>query len=324
MEITYLVIGGVLLFLAIYIPYRIIKWAIKWVFVRINPFSDKRMVELECAIQGIGYHVYQKCIIPFGQDIKGKPFKSIDWNALKEKHRYPGYTDEANFYNEIFFGEVDEVLKNIERQLDYINDAWVRTDYSKGGPYVANYVRKHIKSDKFPETYENYVWLDKLGRECADAWNEQVKERKIQSALDGEYEAPEAPTQESYHGLDDDDSSDYGSYEQSSYEEPRPSRLWHSTFGNQSSSQPQRQSTPQRQPAPKQTYAKPEPKPQYYVERMGPGQYGYQKVTGGDGNIRNAQRRLEQSQKAHSGSDNLKGNASKARYRIVDKNGKVQ
>jgi hypothetical protein len=62
----------------------------------------------------------------------------------------------------------------------------------------------------------------------------------------------------------------------------------------------------------------------FTVQVRKPGHYGYQNLTGGDGNMANAERRMAQHQDARAGSDNLKGNASKARYRIVDKDGKVQ
>lgn len=95
------------------------------------------------------------------------------------------------------------------------------------------------------------------------------------------------------------------------------------------SSTPQFSSKPvttQRQPAkvaPKATFNKPQESNKYFVERLAPGGYKYQKLTGGDSNIRNAQRRMEQHQDARYGIDR-NSNASDAKYRIVDKDGKVQ
>jgi hypothetical protein len=62
----------------------------------------------------------------------------------------------------------------------------------------------------------------------------------------------------------------------------------------------------------------------YTVQIKKPGQYRYENLTGGDSNMANAERRMNQHKQARSGSDNKSGNASEARYRIVDKDGKVQ
>lgn len=83
-------------------------------------------------------------------------------------------------------------------------------------------------------------------------------------------------------------------------------------------------SQPSRQPTKPTSYtSKPHKPKQYFVERMGPGQQKYQKVTGGNSNYATAERRKEQAMDAHYGTDRTYG-ASNAKYRIVDEDGKVQ
>ena len=104
-------------------------------------------------------------------------------------------------------------------------------------------------------------------------------------------------------------------------ERNRRSKEKYANFGK--STQPMPSQTPRQAPK-QQTYTKPRESNAYFVERMGPGQTGFQKVTGSCPNMKNAQLRQSQAERAYHGTDSRTGNASKARYRIVDKNGKVQ
>jgi FtsZ-interacting cell division protein ZipA len=93
--------------------------------------------------------------------------------------------------------------------------------------------------------------------------------------------------------------------------------------------QQQSWNTPRHQQSVTPRHQQSQPKPQqsrnkYTVQVKKPGHYTYENLTGGDSNMANAERRMNQHKQARSGSDNRSGNASEARYRIVDKDGKVQ
>ena len=141
-------------------------------------------------------------------------------------------------------------------------------------------------------------------------------------------EHPELLTAEERGEIDSDDEEEYEETPRRSKSKGFLKGFADSFNEDNSSSQSSSQSAPAREPyrVPKQktqTYAPPQKPEKYFVQVLKPGQYKYQNLTGGDSNLINATRRMEQHMDARHGTDS-KNNASKAKYRIVNQDGKVQ
>lgn len=289
----------------------------------IRKYHNWQFERLELALQGIAGWIVLSCILPMGKALKGKKFKEIDWEAIKEEFRFAGHGDTSEFLNKMFYREVDAVVKSIRDgsldQIVYVQSAWIKGNPKDAIPGLVNKITEYVKSDERTEPCGS---IRILGEDLHAKVKKALAEHAADQALNEEYEFTQ-DVEEEYEEYDDygyssDDDSD-------TYVVPVP------ISGGRSEStvsKPTQQSSFNKPVANTPAKAPPKPEPRkakrYFVERMGPGQYSYQRLTGGDSNLRNAQRRLEQHQDARYGSDKLAGNASNARYRIVDEEGRVQ
>jgi len=284
---------------------------------------------LELAMKGIAATIVLRCLHPMCDEIKGKKFKDIDFAALKEKHRIPGHDDSARFLNTIFYMEVDNVVNSIREgkqdHVQYMQDAWINKDWKESVEGVLNEAREHICSD---DREESYAWIKEFGEELVTLVNKELAEKAADAALDGKYVSRKEveDTEEEYDYDYDDSDYDYSddSSGGSTYVAPvviQNNKSQKETVRSSSVSTPH---TPWQMPRQTQTQRQPQKQPQrqeqYTVQRMNRGGQWENKFKTNNMRQADQQQRLFQNGSYR----NQDANQKNVRWRIVDKDGKVQ
>ena len=144
---------------------------------------------LDDAVRGISGWIVLSCILPMGKAIKGKKFKTIDWEAIKEEYKFTGHDDASEFLNKIFFKEIDAVVNPIREgetnQIAYMQSAWIQGNAKDAIPGVAAEVMEYVKSDERTESYE---FIRVLGEDLYERVKRALTEKAADDALNEEYE----------------------------------------------------------------------------------------------------------------------------------------
>lgn len=291
------------------------------------------------SINGWIFLVMHLCMEPFSKDIKGKNFFTIDWEEMKEKHKLTPTKKFKNkvtqellkklveadikfslegidTINRIFFAEIDDVVKDIDNQLQYVQKTWIKNP--TGDDMLMGFTVEFKKLWANKQFTMPYADMHMFGYKVIQLLDKILREQRINAAFRGELEVEDEPVYEEEY-----DSEDYyepwvaaGYVAGSSSEKPMTKMWWDSDCATPIEHKP----FPERKPA-----AQPKPRPEpvrqkvFKVQRMDRG--GGWSTKYSTNNIRIAENQMRNFQNgAYKLQDERQPNV---RWRIVDEDDRM-